>query len=125
MAETPQTPIPPESEPAGTFGENGQRRRLSDRIVDGGARSMSRLGSRLHQAAENIDRRGMAGDGRIRRGERRLAGRLEHAASYFETSDPRELLSDVDGMIRRHPYRTMAVGLFSGWVIGRILRRKG
>lgn len=123
MADIPETPISPESEPAGAIHENGHRRRISDRMYEGGARGMSRIGERLHSAAESFDRRSMAGSGRICRGEQRLAGRLEHAASYFDESDPRELFSDVDELVRRHPYRTMAIGVFAGWVIGRILRR--
>lgn len=48
---------------------------------------------------------------------------LHRAASYLTEKDPRGVALDVDRAVRKHPYRTLAVGLAAGWLIGRLTGR--
>lgn len=73
----------------------------------------------LHNGADSI-----AGGGeRVSRATHEVAEKVEHASQYFRDKDAKEMLSDVESMVRRHPTRSLLAVLAVGYLAGRALRR--
>lgn len=93
-----------------------------------GQRGMNAVGEKLERAANYVGANvGAAVADAEMPGVRRehvdaVADGLHSAARYLRSSDPSSLLVDVDGAIRRHPYRAMAIGLGVGYLVGRWMR---
>lgn len=93
-----------------------------------GQRGMQAVGERLERAANfvgaNVGAAVAESDvpGVTREHVDAVADGLHSAAHYLRNSDPSSLVADVDGAIRRHPYRAMAIGLGVGYLVGRWMR---
>lgn len=95
-----------------------EARAWGDRLDAAGARSLERLGAILEQAAGAMSER--AGEGAPTSA---VAGRLRRAGEYVGAQTPKSALADLDSAIASHPYRSMAIGLGVGWLLGRLTRR--
>lgn len=96
---------------------------LANRANETGAKGMTSLANGIDRAAERLDE-AAAEQERIPADKvAAVSERMHGAATYLRATDPRGMLSDVDGAIQRHPYRAMAAGLAIGWVIGRLMSR--
>lgn len=103
-------------------------REVLTRANEQGQRGMKAVGEGLSRAANYVGSNvGAAVADAELPGVRRehvdaVADGLHSAAKYLKTNDPESLLVDLDGAIRRHPYRAMAVGLGIGYLVGRWMR---
>ena len=62
---------------------------------------------------------------RVRKTVERVANKLESSADYLQGADTNAIASDMSGVVRRYPLRTLGVGLGVGIVLGAALRRRG
>jgi hypothetical protein len=73
----------------------------------------------LHSRADAI-----AGGGeRVSRATHEVADKVESASHYVRDKDAKEMLADVESMVRRHPTRSLLAVLAVGYLAGRALRR--
>jgi ElaB/YqjD/DUF883 family membrane-anchored ribosome-binding protein len=93
-------------------------RQLGERMDEIGARGLGRVGAALQQASDAIAAR--AGDDG---GAQAVAEPLRRAGRYVAEQTPSSALADLDRAIERHPYRSLAIGLGVGWMLGRFTRR--
>ena len=96
------------------------------RMNDAGAKGMTAMGRAVHDAARRVDETGrhMAeADKSPVKAEHvdALTAPLEKTAKYLTDSDPKQVASDIDNAVHRHPYRAAAIGLAAGWLIGRFV----
>ena len=89
-----------------------EERRLSAADgLDGAAR-------RMHERAESI-----AGGGeRISRATHGVADKVEGASRYLRSTDTRDMLTDVEDVVRAHPVRSLFAVLAVGFLAGRLFR---
>ena len=73
------------------------------------------LGERLERAGAFLEEKGKG---------RFIANRLHSAGRYLQEHDTRGLARSIDSAICAHPYRSIAVGLGLGWIVGRFLSRR-
>jgi ElaB/YqjD/DUF883 family membrane-anchored ribosome-binding protein len=91
------------------------RRHARETANEAGARGMAAVGERIDRAADYIDER--------RGRETPIAERLHDAAGWMREHDARDMMKGLDSAVRAHPYRSMAIGVAFGYVIGRIFSR--
>lgn len=73
----------------------------------------------LHSKADSI-----AGGGeRVSRATHEVAEKVENASRYVRDKDAKEMLADVESMVRAHPMRSLLAVLAVGFLAGRALRR--
>lgn len=96
---------------------------LVNRANETGSRGMSSLGDKIDEAAAKLEAKAAGQDTVPPEKVAVVSERLHEAASYLRDSDPKGMLTDLDGAIQRHPYRAMAVGAAIGWVFGRLMSR--
>ncbi len=103
-------------------------REVLERANAQGQRGMRAMGEGLERAANYVGANvGAAVADADMPGVRRehvdaVADGLHSASRYLREKDPSSLLTDVDGAIRKHPYRAMAIGLGVGYLVGRWVR---
>ena len=73
----------------------------------------------LHERADSI-----AGGGeRVSQVTHEVADKVENASRYIRDKDAKDMLADVESMVRAHPTRSLLAVLAVGWLAGRALRR--
>ena len=73
----------------------------------------------LHSKADSI-----AGGGeRLSRSTHEVADKVENASRYIRDKDAKDMLADVESMVRAHPTRSLLAVLAVGYLAGRALRR--
>jgi ElaB/YqjD/DUF883 family membrane-anchored ribosome-binding protein len=101
--------------------ELGRRavRSIDDRRV-GVADGLEGAARGLHNKADAI-----AGSGeRVSRATHEVADKVESASHYVRDKDAKEMLADVESMVRAHPTRSLLAVLAVGFLAGRALRRE-
>jgi rubrerythrin len=114
-------------------GELGERAR--ERAGELGERARERVGSALgtarlrtadglERAADRLEEMASEADGQPRLGgaAHRVADGMDGTADYLRTADGERVRSDLEGMVRANPARTLLGTFAVGFVIGRILR---
>ena len=51
------------------------------------------------------------------------ADTLERTGNYLREQDLSDIRSDLEGLIRRHPFESLLVGLGVGYLLARSMRR--
>ena len=82
------------------------------------AASLDSTASTVRDRAEELP----GGEG-VRRFARRAADRLEGGADYVRTRDPKQMVSDVDSLIKNNPGPALLVAAAFGFIVGRALSR--
>jgi hypothetical protein len=73
----------------------------------------------LHDKADSI-----AGGGeRVSKAAHQVADKVENASRYIRDKDAKDMLADVETMVRNHPTRSLLAVLAVGYLAGRALRR--
>ena len=73
----------------------------------------------LHNKADSI-----AGGGeRVSKATHEVAEKVENASRYIRDKDAKDMLADVESMVRAHPPRSLLAVLAVGYLAGRALRR--
>jgi len=73
----------------------------------------------LHSKADSI-----AGSGeRVSKATHEVADKVENASRYIRDKDAKDMLADVESMVRAHPTRSLLAVLAVGYLAGRALRR--
>ena len=73
----------------------------------------------LHNKADSI-----AGGGeRVSKATHEVAEKVENASRYIRDKDAKDMLADVESMVRAHPTRSLLAVLAVGYLAGRALRR--
>ena len=73
----------------------------------------------LHSKADSI-----AGGGeRVSKATHEVADKVENASRYIRDKDAKDMLADVESMVRAHPTRSLLAVLAVGYLAGRALRR--
>jgi hypothetical protein len=72
----------------------------------------------LHNKADSI-----AGGGeRVSKVTHEVADKVENASRYIRDKDAKDMLADVESMVRKHPTRSLLAVLAVGYLAGRALR---
>lgn len=73
----------------------------------------------LHNKADSI-----AGGGeRVSKATHEVADKVENASRYIRDKDAKDMLADVESLVRAHPTRSLLAVLAVGYLAGRALRR--
>lgn len=73
----------------------------------------------LHNKADSI-----AGGGeRVSKVTHEVADKVDNASRYIRDNDAKDMLADLESMVRAHPTRSLLVVLAVGYLAGRALRR--
>lgn len=95
-----------------------------DRANEIGTKGLHKVAATLDRAAHYLGENGHAEGAEVDEADRgrmaHLSDGIQGAASYLREHDPKSLASEVDRVIRDHPYRALAVGVGLGWLIGRL-----
>jgi ElaB/YqjD/DUF883 family membrane-anchored ribosome-binding protein len=73
----------------------------------------------LHDKADSI----VGGSERVSQVTHEVADKVENASRYIRDKDAKDMLADVESMVRAHPTRSLLAVLAVGWLAGRALRR--
>jgi ElaB/YqjD/DUF883 family membrane-anchored ribosome-binding protein len=49
--------------------------------------------------------------------------KIEGARRYIKDTDLDHAASDLDVLVKQHPWAAVGAAVFTGWILGRILRR--
>lgn len=74
-------------------------------------------------AIDSAASRVQAGAEHVSDAARAATERMEASATYIRDTSGRDLLDDLEGMVRRHPVRTVVGAVVIGFLAGRMLRR--
>ena len=73
----------------------------------------------LHDKADSI----ADGGERLSKVTHEVADRVDGASRYIREKDARDMLADVESIVRAHPTRSLLAVLAIGFLAGRVLRR--
>ncbi len=73
----------------------------------------------LHNKADSI----ADGGQRVSKATHGVAEKVENASHYIRDKDAKDMLADVETMVRAHPTRSLLAVLAVGYLAGRALRR--
>lgn len=104
-------------------GAEGKRPYMSSAVEQTG-KMLHTLSQKVRAVAESL-REETGPRQRVRRTVERVANKLESSADYLQGTDTGAIASDVSGVVRRYPLRTLGVCLGVGIVLGAALRRRG
>jgi ElaB/YqjD/DUF883 family membrane-anchored ribosome-binding protein len=93
-------------------------RQISTRAADLGQQA-STIAQALHTTGSQLEEQGQPGPGRV---VHMAADRADQLGQYMSTSDPQQILSDVEDLCRRQPWLAIAGGLALGFVGARFLK---
>lgn len=126
MPNTSETSIPQSNN--GTSEEKGRiqakAQELKERVATGADSATSRVGERIESISHSMRERA-GGDGRMGAATNAMAERLEHVGTYLREKDVGTMVEDLSGTIRRHPMRSLLVGVGVGYLFARLVSRKG
>ena len=124
------------AEGQGAFGEAEQQakrftERAKEEVVSAGrkavdtineqrepaARSLGQAASALHERADNLP-----GVKKVSNLAHATADRLQETADYVRDHDVRAVMTDVEGVVRRHPGEALAAAAVVGFLFGRLFR---
>jgi ElaB/YqjD/DUF883 family membrane-anchored ribosome-binding protein len=80
----------------------------------------SSAASALQRTASSL--RGAGGEGRMGDVANRAAEKIEHAATYMRDHDVRDMMSDVEGAVRRNPGPSLVIAAAFGFLLGSAIR---
>lgn len=103
-------------------------RTLGAAINELGGEGMTAAGKKVDQLADMVTEKGLeaAVDERSPVTAEQIdatVGSIRAAASYLHESDPASVLQATDRAVRAHPYRSIAIGLCAGWMVGKLMSR--
>lgn len=78
--------------------------------------------SRLDAAAAKVHRAADAGGQRVSSVVHSAAEKIQSTADYLRGHDSKELIGNVENMVRKHPGRALLIALSFGFIAGRALR---
>jgi hypothetical protein len=73
----------------------------------------------LHTKADSI----AEGGERVSKAAHGVAEKVDNASRYIRDKDAKDMLADVEAMVRNHPTRSLLAVLAVGYLAGRALRR--
>ena len=106
---------------------------VAGRIREKGRKAVASIDGRRIAAADGLEgaARGLhdkadaiAGGGeRLSKVTHEVADRVDGASRYIREKDARDMLADVESIVRAHPTRSLLAVLAIGFLAGRVLRR--
>ncbi len=106
---------------------------VAGRIREKGRKAVASIDGRRIAAADGLEgaARGLhdkadaiAGGGeRLSKVTHEVADRVDGASRYVREKDARDMLADVESIVRAHPTRSLLAVLAIGFLAGRVLRR--
>ena len=106
---------------------------VAGRIREKGRKAVASIDGRRIAAADGLEgaARGLhdkadaiAGGGeRMSKVTHEVADRVDGASRYIREKDARDMLADVESIVRAHPTRSLLAVLAIGFLAGRVLRR--
>ena len=83
------------------------------------ADSLARAAHALHEKSSQAEEESELANFGIR-----AADWLERSADYVKMVEPRQLKSDFEDQVRRHPGRSLLIAGIAGLILGRVFRRR-
>jgi ElaB/YqjD/DUF883 family membrane-anchored ribosome-binding protein len=119
-------------EDIGNAAESG-RDDVAARIREKGRKAVASIDGRRMAAADGLegaarglhDKADSIADGgeRLSKVTHEVADRVDGASRYIREKDARDMLADVESIVRAHPTRSLLAVLAIGFLAGRVLRR--
>lgn len=100
---------------------NEMGRKAVERLDNGravAADSLKGAARGLHQRADDI----ATGAERVSAVTHKVADKVESASKYVRHNDGRDMLADVEAIVRRHPTKSLFAALAVGYLAARALR---
>lgn len=100
---------------------NDLARKAADRLEDGRAAAADGLKGAargLHKRADDI----ATGAERVSAVTHKVADKVESASRYVRDNDSRDMLSDVEAVVRKHPTTSLLAALTIGFLAARAFR---
>lgn len=101
----------------------GKGQELKGRVAEKADMATSRVGRKIESVSRAMRERAPE-DSRMHGAASAVADRLERAGSYLQESDVGTMTGDLSAMVRRHPVRSVLVGVSLGYLMGRLMGRK-
>jgi ElaB/YqjD/DUF883 family membrane-anchored ribosome-binding protein len=95
--------------------ERGKQKTDEGRVA--AADKLQRAAGRLHETAEKIP-----GGERSTRAAHSVANTMERGAGYLRDHDVKDMMSDLESVVRRHPGPSLLTAAVVGFLVGRSLR---
>jgi ElaB/YqjD/DUF883 family membrane-anchored ribosome-binding protein len=98
-----------------------------DKASEYGRTAVDKLDQGRTSAANALQRtasslRNAGGEGRMGEVARGAAQKIEHAATYMRDHDVRDMMSDVEGAVRRNPGPSLLIAAAFGFLLGSAIR---
>jgi ElaB/YqjD/DUF883 family membrane-anchored ribosome-binding protein len=99
-----------------------QAQQSGTQVVDKVDAATTTVGEKLTDVAQTI-RDKAPSSGRVADAADATADTLERTGNYLREQDLSDIRSDLEGLIRRHPFESLLVGLGVGYLLARSMRR--
>jgi rubrerythrin len=106
---------------AGKVGDQA-RNRISGAMDTARTRAADGLDRAAHRLEDLAEQPGEDGPRRFAGAAHSVAGGMEGTADFLRSPDAQRLRTDVEGMVRNNPGRTLLTTFAVGFVVGRLLR---
>jgi len=83
----------------------------------GAADALHGASTAIHEKADNLP-----GGGKVSEMAHAAADKMDSAANYVQEHDTKEMMADVESLIRRHPAQSLLVAAGVGFLVGRAFR---
>lgn len=93
---------------------------MIDRKRGSAAGALDTASSTLHEHAENLP-----GGPRVAHLAHSTADKLQSAASYVRENDTKQMMADVEEVIRKYPVQSLLIAAGVGFVVARAFRDEG
>jgi ElaB/YqjD/DUF883 family membrane-anchored ribosome-binding protein len=106
----------------------GKAANVKQRVTDAGRRAANTVDSKreptaraLESAANTVRQSGSRVSDATSRASHGTADKLEATANYIRENDLRDMLEDVQDVVRRHPGPALAIAAVAGFLVGKAL----
>jgi ElaB/YqjD/DUF883 family membrane-anchored ribosome-binding protein len=114
-----------------TGSASGRIGSVKDRATEMGRNAEQSVNRGMQTAADKLQRTASSlrsnapADNKVGQMANRAADSIEHAASYMRDHDVRDVMTDVEGAVRRNPGPSLAVAAAFGFLLGMAIRSSG
>jgi ElaB/YqjD/DUF883 family membrane-anchored ribosome-binding protein len=93
-------------------------RQKADQARMSTAGGLEKAASKVHETAERLP-----GGEKTQRAAHAVASGMERSASYLREHEFREMMSDAEEFVRRHPGQSLIAAVAAGFLLGQAMRR--
>jgi len=110
--------------PFGTAAREPEARPMKERVANTVDNARVTLANKMDSAAETMHARAdnLPGVEKVSRLTHDAADRVGASAEYLRSHGTKDMIADLEAMVRSHPGKSILAGLFLGFLVGRAVR---